>query len=110
MILAGWLDRWAEIAQSLWRHRVRTALTTLSVAWGTFVLVVLLGAGRGLQNSVAWQFRDDATNSIWVYDGETSIAHMGHPVGRELQFVEADIDRVRALPGVEKARFLQFRS
>lgn len=103
MILAGWLDRWAEIAQSLWRHRVRTALTTLSVAWGTFVLVVLLGAGRGLQNSVAWQFRDDATNSIWLYSGETSRPFEGRPVNRPILFDNDDFDRLLRIEGIDRA-------
>lgn len=91
----------AELAGDVLRHPLRSALTALSVAWGTFMLVVLLGLGSGLQNNVAWMFRDDATNSIWVYGGETSMAHMGHPVGRSIQFVESDIGRVEALPGVE---------
>jgi len=95
-------DGLQELLLDVGRHPLRSALTALSVAWGTFMLVVLLGLGNGLQNSVRWQFRDDATNSIWVYGGETSIAHMGHPVGRSIDFEEADIDRVRPLPGVER--------
>jgi len=96
------IDGLREMLVDVSRHPLRSSLTALSVAWGTFMLVVLLGLGNGLQNSVRWQFRDDATNSIWVYGGETSIAHMGHPVGRPIQFEEADIDRVRPLPGVDK--------
>jgi putative ABC transport system permease protein len=94
-------DLLRELVEDLVRHPLRSALTALSVAWGTFMLVVLLGLGTGLQSSVRWQFRDDATNSIWVYDGETSLAYAGHAVGRPVQFVEADIERVGALPGVE---------
>ncbi len=96
------IDALADIAENLWRHRVRTLLTTLSVAWGTFVLVVLLGAGRGLQNSVAHQFRDDATNSIWLYRGQTSLPHEGHPVGREIRFDDDDFEAIAGLSGVER--------
>ena len=96
------IDGLQEMLVDVARHPLRSALTALSVAWGTFMLVVLLGLGDGLQNSVRWQFRDDATNSIWVYRGETSMAYMGHPVGRSIRFEEADIDRIRPLPGVDK--------
>ncbi len=94
-------DLLRELVEDVVRHPLRSTLTALSVAWGTFMLVVLLGLGTGLQNSVRWQFRDDATNSIWIYDGETSLPYQGHRVGREVQFVEADIGRVESLPGVE---------
>ena len=60
------LDRWTELLETLSRHRMRTVLTALSVAWGIFVLVVLIGVGDGLRKGVAWQFRDDATNSVWI--------------------------------------------
>ena len=90
------LDRWREIGESLARNKLRTALTMLSVAWGTFVLVVLLGSGTGLENSVQWQFRDDATNSLWVYRGETSRPWQGTNVGRAVKFTNRDLDAVLA--------------
>ena len=52
-----------ELVSTLRRNKLRTLLTGMSVAWGTFMLVLLLGAGRGLQNGVTWEFRDDALNS-----------------------------------------------
>ncbi|MEN0068473.1 MAG: ABC transporter permease [Myxococcota bacterium] len=94
------IDALSDIAENLWRHRVRTLLTTLSVAWGTFVLVVLLGCGQGLQNSVAYQFRDDATNSIWLYRGQTTLPYAGHPVGRNIKFDDDDFDAIGTLDGV----------
>ncbi len=97
------LDRWREIGESLTRHKLRTALTMLSVAWGTFILVVLLGAGRGLQNNVEWEFRDDATNSIWIYRGETSRPYAGHPVGRRIQMTNDDYDLLVQTLDVEHA-------
>lgn len=103
MRIEGALDRLQEITESLWRHRIRTALTMLSVAWGTFVLVVLLGAGKGLQNSVAWQFRDDATNSIWLYGGETSRPFEGNPVNRSIAFDNGDFAHLVRVPGVQHA-------
>lgn len=96
------LDRWTEIGESLARNRVRTLLTMGSVAWGTFVLVVLLGAGRGLENSIRWEFRDDAMNSVWVYRGKTSRPFAGNPVGRSILLTNRDYDAVRAkIDGIE---------
>jgi len=51
------LDPLREITESLRTHKARTALAVLTVAWGIFMLVLLLGAGRGFQNGVDLQFR-----------------------------------------------------
>ncbi|MCB9781106.1 MAG: ABC transporter permease [Alphaproteobacteria bacterium] len=58
------------------------------------MLVLLLGAGTGLENNIRWQFRDDAINSIWIYPGMTSQPWEGQPVGRVVQFSNADIERI----------------
>ena len=43
-------DALGEVWSTLTRHKLRTALTAFSVAWGVFMLIILLGAGRGLEN------------------------------------------------------------
>ena len=78
------IDQWREMGESLSRHGLRTVLTLLSVAWGTFVLVVLLGAGVGLQNNVKWQFRDDANCSARDLVRQV--------LGRRVQVVPDDLD------------------
>jgi putative ABC transport system permease protein len=91
-----------ELWSTLRRNKLRTLLTGLSVAWGTFMLVILLGAGRGLENGVAWEFRDDAVNSIWVFTGRTSIPFAGRGPGRQLRFVNDDLAALkRDLDGIE---------
>jgi putative ABC transport system permease protein len=89
------LDRWLEIWDTLVRNKLRTFLTMLSMAWGIFMLVVLLGLGNGLQNGVMSMFRDDAVNSIWVFPGQTSVAHEGMPIGRTISFKNDDLDEIR---------------
>jgi putative ABC transport system permease protein len=97
-----WLDRWLEVAQALSRNRLRTALTALSVSWGVFMLVTLLGVGSGIANNIYWQFRDDAINSIWLYPGTTSVAHEGYGVGRPVRLTDADYELLRdQVPGIE---------
>ncbi len=83
-------DKWQEIFSSISRHKLRTTLTALGVFWGIFMLVILLGMGQGLQNGIEYQFRDDATNSIWVRRGTTSKAFDGLPKGRQIQFDNDD--------------------
>ncbi|MCB0640473.1 MAG: ABC transporter permease [Phaeodactylibacter sp.] len=94
-------DKWQEILDSLRRHRLRTLLTALSVWWGIFMLVILLGAGNGLQNSFEHNFRDDALNSLWIYRGTTSEPYKGLPVGRRVQFTNADYEMVKQTEGIE---------
>lgn len=85
-------DQWREILETLRMSKLRTAATALSVAWGIFMLVILLGAGRGIENGVAHNFQDDAVNSIWVYQGVTSKPHAGYGVGRQVKFDNADYE------------------
>jgi putative ABC transport system permease protein len=95
-------DRWYEILDTIRRNKLRTFLTALSVAWGIFMLVILLAAGNGLRNSVAYDFRDDAVNSLWIWAGQTSLPHQGHPIGRAVEFTNRDYERIRdTVPEVE---------
>ena len=97
------IDRWQETWESLNRHRFRTLITAMSVAWGIFMLVVLLGTGDGLQNAIYHQFRDDATNSIWVFAGETSLPFKGQAVGRQLTFTDADYEALSTWDRVDNS-------
>ncbi len=91
-----------ELWDVLSRNALRTVLTGLSVAWGVFMLVVLLGAGKGLENGADWEFRDDAQNSIWVSGGKTSVPYAGRSPGRPILFKNRDFDDMpRQVPGIE---------
>src|SRR6188768_172847 len=89
MVLPG-SDALQEIFATLQRNRLRTALTGLSVAWGMLMLVVLLGAGKGLENGTAYEFRDDAINSLFLNPGKTSRPFAGRGPGRELRLMNDD--------------------
>ena len=96
------VDGFRETLQVLQRNKLRTSLTALSVAWGIFMLVVLLAAGNGLRHGVEYYFRDDATNAIWVRAGKTSVPFAGQGPGRPVNLEDGDIDALlREVPGIE---------
>ncbi len=95
------IDRWQEVLSTLGRAKLRSALTALAVAWGIFMLVVLLGLGRGLRHGAETSFADDAANSVWVFGGSTSQPFGGLPVGRRVIFTNTDYTALRGLDGVE---------
>ncbi|MFT5384133.1 MAG: putative ABC transport system permease protein, partial [Saprospiraceae bacterium] len=89
-------DKWTEIFSSIRRHKLRTFLTALSVWWGIFMLVLLIGLGNGLQNSVKHNFSDDAVNSLWIWPGRTTMPYKGLPAGRNIQMTNQDYDRIKS--------------
>jgi len=95
-------DKWQEIIETIRRHKLRTGLTAFGVFWGIFMLVLLLGAGNGLQNGVEYDFRDDAINSIWMRQGKTSIPYKGMKPGRQIKFDQQDFEAINAtVEGIE---------
>lgn len=95
------LDRWQEIFDTLRRNKVRTALTALSVSWGIFMLIILLGAGQGLENQVQSNFKDDAVNSIWIRPGRAALPYKGLRPGRKIKFTNEDIAAIASVDGIE---------
>ncbi len=92
-----------EIWTSIRRNKLRTFLTGFSVAWGIFMLVILLGSGNGLKNGVTSNFGDYATNSIDLYGGRTSKPYAGYQKGRSIELKNSDLDILkREFPEVDE--------
>ena len=66
------IDLWQEIYGTLRRNKLRTFLTGFAVAWGIFMLIVLLGAGNGLIHAFEQNSSERALNSIRIFPGWTS--------------------------------------
>jgi putative ABC transport system permease protein len=95
------IDKWQEIFGTISKNRLRTFLTAFSVAWGIFMLIILLGSGKGLQNGVQQEFKGDALNSIWIGGGQTSEPHNGLKPGRDIVLTMDDFKEIKAMPGIE---------
>ena len=88
------IEKWQEIFNTLRRHKLRTALTAFGVFWGIFMLTVLLGAGKGLENGVNEGF-PRVTNTVYVWSqGPTQIPYQGMPIGRQVQLKPGDFDAI----------------
>jgi len=81
----------AEIWQTARRNKLRTSLTGFAVAWGIFMLIVLLGAGNGLINASEENNNRYVDNSMMVFGGMTSKAHNGLKEGRDIQLDNNDL-------------------
>jgi len=84
-------DLISEIFESIRRNKLRTALTGFAVAWGIFMLIVLLGAGNGLMNSFNAGAGNFASNTMMVGTGWTSKPYDGLKAGRRIEMDDKDI-------------------
>ena len=79
------IDIWQEIYSTIKRNKLRTFLTGFAVAWGIFMLIVLLGAGNGLIQAFEQSASERAMNSIKIFPGRTSKSYDGLQEGRRIR-------------------------
>jgi putative ABC transport system permease protein len=89
------MDGLQEILYTLRQNKLRTALTAFGVFWGILMLVLLLGAGRGMQNGMSEGRFNDMNDCIWIFPNITSVPYKGFGGGREVVFTESDMAAIR---------------
>ncbi|MDR1667138.1 MAG: ABC transporter permease [Bacteroidales bacterium] len=88
-------DAIKEIISTIKENKLRTILTGFAVAWGIFMLIVLLASGNGFRNGVMANFSSRAVNAVSVYPGSMSMPYKGLPAGRNIRFDFRDFNMVR---------------
>lgn len=101
-------DTWSEIIEALTANWFRTILTAFGVLWGIFILVILLAAGKGLENGVKQGFGGMATNSMFMWAQTPSKPYKGLPKGRRYNFKTGDVAAIRE--NVPNLRFISPRN
>ena len=101
-------DNWTEILEALTTNWFRTLLTSFGVLWGIFILVILLAAGKGLENGVKQGFGGMATNSMFMWSQTPSKPYKGLPKGRRYNFKTGDVEAIRQ--NVPNLRFVSPRN
>lgn len=84
-------DTWKEIFETIQKNKLRTFLSGFTVALGILIFVALFGLGNGLINTFDEFFKDDATNTFYIFPGRTSIPYKGYKSARQIEFENSDI-------------------
>ncbi len=90
------IDRYREILDTLSRNKSRTFLTGFGVFWGVFMLVALIGGGKGLKELLANNFEGFATNSAIIWAQPTTKPYAGFRKGRSWCMNYNDVERLRS--------------
>ncbi|WP_036382510.1 ABC transporter permease [Muricauda sp. MAR_2010_75] len=101
-------DRWREILEVLTTNVWRTIFTAFGVCWGIFILIVLLAAGKGLENGIKQDFGDIATNTMFMWTRATTKPYEGLPKGRSFEFKISDVQAIQ--DNVPNMRFISPRN
>ena len=95
-------DTWTEVYDSLTKNKVRTVITMIGVWWGILLLIALLGAARGMENSFNRIFGDFATNSVFIWGQNTSIPFKGFQEGKLVSLKLSHVHKIKDnIEGVE---------
>ena len=84
-----------EIIHPLSKNKLRSFLTMFGVGWGIFMLVVMIGAGNGLENGVLSGVEGIPTNSCFMFTNRTTLPYKGFQRGRYWELKKSDVSVIR---------------
>src|SRR5574344_1852495 len=90
------LDTWSEILLTITRNKTRSLLTAFGVFWGIFMLIALIGGGKGLQQIMSQNFAGFATNSAFIFAQPTGKAYKGFSKGRQWNMELSDVELIKS--------------
>ncbi len=111
-------DTWKEIFETIQKNKLRTFLSGFTVALGILIFVSLYGLGNGLINTFDKFFQDDATNTIFLFPGRTSIPYKGYKSERLIEFDNSDVEDIKknfamfveyTTPRIERNALVKYR-
>ena len=95
-------DTWQEVYDSMSKNKLRTGITMVGVWWGILLLIALLGAAKGMENSFNRLFGDFATNSVFIIPSVTSEPFKGFQEGKRVQLTLSDAKKIQEnIEGIE---------
>jgi putative ABC transport system permease protein len=80
-----------DVFQTLWAHKLRTALTMFGIAWGVISIVLMVAAGEGLQQGQAKVAQNFGKDVMIIFAGRTSLQAGGARAGRRIEFQDTEI-------------------
>lgn len=89
------IDLAKEIWQTMCTNKLRTALTGFSVAWGIFMLILLLAISNGIIGSFDENSQKADPFRIQIWPGLTSKPFAGLKEGRRVELHESHFEAVR---------------
>ena len=101
-------NRWNEILEVLTSNLFRTSLTAFGVFWGIFILILLLAAGKGLENGIKQDFGDIATNTMFMWTRTVTKSYEGMSKGRRFNYRLSDVEDIRE--NIPELRFISPRN
>src|SRR3954462_2896926 len=80
---------------SLMRNRMRSTLTMLGIVWGITSVVLLLGYGQGVGQSILSAFLGIGNNVILPWGGQTNMPVGVERAGKRIHYEYEDLQAIR---------------
>ncbi|MCF8362102.1 MAG: ABC transporter permease [Prolixibacteraceae bacterium] len=90
------LDTITEVFHSIKYQKLRSLLTGFGVAWGIFILIILLGVSNGLEKGVVQLLSGFVEQSVWVYGGTTSVERGNSKHTQSIVFENATLQQLES--------------